>query len=659
MHTMIRNLLFLKTLDVFLERLQELLKEQQDDFQDQLLEILYGLTEVRDDLEVSQAVDDVLALARDSPTAELVQALYQQAGEKAGQLGQTSTAVLMNDPTTNQFRYVEIRLKSEAVAKGRAASVSYRDVIAVAQALIDTLNDDLDFAIPANGGDVKSFDAYPALNAPEQVVPAEEFEVTVGFRDDLDPELLEAQPIHIENPPVGAEFLVILLADGAEVTDGHHRRLPLAKDATVKFTCRANPDTNQITLSVDYFYNNQVAGMAKRHLLVAKAGADVPTPATKKKLDPCRMSLPSAESQVDLTVTLAKTNEGQLQWTFAAPQPPILSGPITTSLADAREFSADLLGELKMQKHTGPWAAQILDNKGQDIADIMPPEFFDILGQVYAAIQRVPTLLLLTEETYVPWELALLEEPLNPDLPPFLAAQTYMGRWLRHEKVVSPPPTRISLERFTVVASEYDKLKSGQPSLPEAIAERKNLKTYFSQFAQTTQALEATQEDLGKVIFGEKSPGHLIHFAVHGMSDPEANDQFLLLADKKRLSPSALIGSYRCGKTPTFSFMFLNACQVGAAGSSLGQAAGFPGDIIRGGALGFIAPLWEVHDVPARTMAEALYRASLEGGQSMAEFLQNQRANYNREESTTPMAYIYYGHPALHLRLKSEEIKND
>jgi len=494
-----------------------------------------------------------------------------------------------------------------------------------------------------NGGETH-FDAYPSLDAPDQVAPDETFQVTVGFRADVDPDLLESQPIHIENPPPEAKFLIMLVVDGLKVLDGNHRPLSLSMEAKVTFTCQPKPGVSYATVSVHFIYDEQMVGMAKRGIAVGAGAGATPPQQPAAKPNPCRMSLPSAENRPDLQVTITQSG-GQLQWTFVAPKPKIQLGPIATELADAREFAGDLISELRKQNYKGFFAAQTLENKGQDIADIMPPEFFDALRQVHASVKRMPTLLLLTEETYVPWELALLDEPLDANLPPFLAAQTIMGRWLLHEKVAFPPPTAIEVKRVTAVAAKYG-LGTDMKELKEAIAERAMLVDQHG-----AQPLEATQADLVKVISGEKTAGHLIHFAVHGLSDPDANDQALLLADKNKLTPGALIGRYKCGQTPLFSFVFLNACQVGTAGSSLGQAAGFPGDVIRGGAMGFIAPLWEVHDEVAYAFAEEFYKSTLKGEHKrVAEVLQAERCKYDRNDSTTPVAYVYYGHPALRLQ---------
>jgi CHAT domain-containing protein len=161
--------------------------------------------------------------------------------------------------------------------------------------------------------------------------------------------------------------------------------------------------------------------------------------------------------------------------------------------------------------------------------------------------------------------------------------------------------------------------------------------------------LEAKKAEVTSILTGVKVPGHLVHFAVHGISDPAANHQAILLADNSEIRASALTGSFNCGEVPRFSFVMLNACQVGTAGASLGQAAGFPGTLVRRGVLGFIAPLWEVDDKLAFEFAAAFYREAFTEGKPIGTVLHERRAVYDRAGSTTPVAYIYYGHPALRL----------
>ena len=70
--------------------------------------------------------------------------------------------------------------------------------------------------------------------------------------------------------------------------------------------------------------------------------------------------------------------------------------------------------------------------------------------------------------------------------------------------------------------------------------------------------------------------------------------------------------------------------------------------LVRGGTVGFVAPLWDVHDDVARAAAESFYQDTFTSGRSVGEALQARRKAYD-DDSTTPLAYIYYGHPALRL----------
>ncbi len=508
----------------------------------------------------------------------------------------------------------------------------------------------LDSSSPGDPGPLEQappaapFEAQPGLEAPERVLPGATFTVTVGLRAERDRALTNVSAIRVTPATPDDSFTVTLLTDGAELVDGKaQRELPLRLGASVTFECRALPGMTEISLTAEFVYQWQVAGTATRRVWVSADPAAAPPPPVVS--DPCRMSLPAAEAQTDivLTITRAKAQPGTLQWTLLAPHPPLNIGPLTTQLSDAREFAAQIITELRTQQYRGPFAAQILENKAQDIADIMPAEFFDALRQVFAEIGRAPTLLLLTDETFVPWELALIDPPLDATRPPYLGAQTVMGRWLRHEKVQSPPPWTLMIDHLTAVAAGFG-LGTNLPELAFALDEQQLLATTYQ-----ARVLGATLVELAPLVTEPRRPGHLIHFAVHGKSEPQANDQGLLLADNNQLTPSALAGRYRCGETPNFAFVFLNACQVGTGGGSLGQAAGFPGDLIRGGVQGFVAPLWNVDDQAALGFAERFYAAALAQGQPLGEVLLAERQRYDPNDTTTPMAYIYYGHPLLKL----------
>lgn len=486
------------------------------------------------------------------------------------------------------------------------------------------------------------FEAYPSLTAPDQVREKAPFDIFVGFRDEPDTTLEETTPILIEHPDPNKDCLVILSGDGVTV-EPDHALVPLNPNAQARFSGTLQPGVTRASLKALFVYNDQVIGSARRALKIEGVTAP-PDSANASESIPVQVTLPGPEYAVDLTVSIDLKQDGTLEWRLIVPgeTAPLATHKLQTSLPEARQFAGDLMRDLRTQNFGGPTARNILETVGQQIADLLPKEFFAVLAEVHARIQRPPTLLWLTNEAYVPWELSYLPTPLDPGSPPFLGAQTLMGRWLEDPKVMLPPLVSLDVHRITAVASKYG-LDSGQRELKEALAEQAELKTKWN-----AADLEATRKDMEALTTGARFPGHLVHFAVHGYSDPSANNQSLLLTDRSMLPASALTGAYRPGDTPRFSFVFLNACQVGTPGRSLGHAGGFPGVLIRGGTLGFIAPLWDVHDDIALDAAIEFYTNTLDKNETLGAALYTCRRGYGNQ-SATPLAYIYYGHPNLRL----------
>ena len=494
-----------------------------------------------------------------------------------------------------------------------------------------------------------SFSAYPALETiPSAVIPGDDFSVIVGLRETPDETLFAMQPIDIASATPEERLLIILRASGATVLGDSFATLLLEQSASHVFKCKAGRDAAEIVLTAQFFFKEEIVGVARRSITTANQPEETGGIGATEP-NPYPIAPTALKSKVDLTIDLTES-DGVLEWWFLASEPKLREGPFRIKISDTRKFAAEVDAALRPRNYRGRFAYNSLVNFGQQIADKMPPVFFDILRNVHQAIGRLPRVLLLTNEPFVPWELALLRKPLlDADAPPFLAAQTLMGRWWIDDAIPYPPPDEQLVKVFTAVASKYG-LGSNQRELKQAMQEQKTL-----HLEHNATKLEATLDDLGTVVFGARMPGHLIHFAVHGYSNPEANMQALILADGQILSPGELVGSYSFEEVPRFSVIFFNACQVATAGTRLGQAAGFPGALLRGGARGFIAPLWEVHDDSARDFAEHFYKATLKDHQTVSEALRANRIRYGKDESTTPMAYIYYGHPALNLTVSSEE----
>jgi hypothetical protein len=278
---------------------------------------------------------------------------------------------------------------------------------------------------------------------------------------------------------------------------------------------------------------------------------------------------------------------------------------------------------------------------GLAISEQLPNEFWDVLRQVAARLDgRPPMILLLSAEPYVPWELAVVDPPLDPSAPPFLSAQANVGRWvLGQRRPKLPPPTTLDVETLAVVSGVYD--MPGWERLVEAEGEASDLVTNHA-----ATPVKAAVQDILDLLRGNP-PADLIHFAVHGNYDGDGMLDGLICVDGNALDPLAVRGTPISG-TP---FIFLNACQVGRGNALLGDYSGMAEAFLYAGAAGVIAPLWSIDDRLAREIALRFYERALKGD-AAAYILRSERAAFTDSPETissTYIAYQYFGHPALRL----------
>ena len=146
-----------------------------------------------------------------------------------------------------------------------------------------------------------------------------------------------------------------------------------------------------------------------------------------------------------------------------------------------------------------------------------------------------------------------------------------------------------------------------------------------------------------------------VHFAGHGDYDPATPDAAVVyLSDGAPLFAS-LFGSARYGGDASPMF-FLNACMAGIGDELLGDAGGFPGNCLDGGFAGVLGALWEIDDKLAHQVAIDFWKRALPTGgtdpEPVGAILRDLRANYaSGAPAATYLAYVYYGHPRLTLRL--------
>src|SRR5262249_40407806 len=118
--------------------------------------------------------------------------------------------------------------------------------------------------IPPSGGDGDEpppgdFNAFPRLDAPDELQPRQEFTAIVGFRPDPDPKLASSHPLHVEDPAPNATIILLFTALGARVLNERREyRLPLTIEAREEIQCVVEEDARQVTLFADYVYDSQL-----------------------------------------------------------------------------------------------------------------------------------------------------------------------------------------------------------------------------------------------------------------------------------------------------------------------------------------------------------------------------------------------------------------
>ena len=281
----------------------------------------------------------------------------------------------------------------------------------------------------------------------------------------------------------------------------------------------------------------------------------------------------------------------------------------------------------------------------------MPLEVRAAIKVANAAVAPRPLdILLLTEEAYVPWELAWVDEPFDSTAPHYLGAQANVGRWILDEGTTpTDPPRQVHASTMAVVWGVYT-----SPTLERLEAAEEEARIIQDRYKAAS--IDA-QPDLVYPLLGGAPPSDILHFAVHGKYDPQGAGEGIYLVSGPPIDPFQIRGSDLSTRSP---FVFLNACQVGAGQNLLGNYGGIAQAFLRIGASAVVAPLWSIDDKIAQKIALAFYQSALgsdddangngDAGSehpAVADLLRQARAAAG--QSPTYLAYQFYGHPSLRL----------
>lgn len=499
-------------------------------------------------------------------------------------------------------------------------------------------------------------DAYACIEAPPSVPPGVEFEIVVGLADR--PQLDTGGSNVIPRPEGLAEYVltVQLVTSAFELRADESPRIELRVTPedpfpTVKLhLVTSDPEAEAGLLKVVYSVDAETVGFAVR--AVAIVGDEQSRgPFDEPPQDPSFPFFPPSGTEVpDITVRIFDDERpGYLLWTMETPWPD-LEVPAEPALikigANPQDFVERIVKGVSSRKFKTD-LPDYINGQAAIVGGKVPEEFWALLrscaerrraqaegGDSTAGSTR-PRVLILTEDPYVPWELARMKDPLieDSDLPQ-LAAQATVGRWIfsPHNEPPPPPPKARRVKQMAVVSGKYD------PPLTEASAEASDLVKAFA-----AKPIEAKMESLIPFL-RNVGASDALHFAMHGRYGAEAEESGLILADGEVLEPTSVRGVLFVSSP----FVFLNVCQVGAGEELLGDYAGMSGAFVHAGASGVVAPLWSIADKSARNIAKEFYDLSQgAGGVSPAEYFRERRAGAADADLRTCIAYQFHGHPSM------------
>jgi hypothetical protein len=289
---------------------------------------------------------------------------------------------------------------------------------------------------------------------------------------------------------------------------------------------------------------------------------------------------------------------------------------------------------------------------GELLDELVPSELQAVLWEHRTTIE---TIMVLSDEPFIPWELVHLKAPGSKTLPDedFFLGQMGLVRWLYGTR----PPFELAVRerRARYVIPDYP---DPDWALPETINER--------QYLETTFGARAIEPHLNPVRRALSAPGtfDLLHFAGHGSARGGSSSDAAILLEGRMEPDAEGIPTYReepMDSTVVAQFadlmttkgtrpiVVLNACQAGRMGRQLTSTGGFARSFLGAGVGAFISSLWSVGDQPAREFTETFYD-TLRTGEPVSQAVIAARHAARAAGDATWLAYVVYANPAARLQ---------
>lgn len=256
----------------------------------------------------------------------------------------------------------------------------------------------------------------------------------------------------------------------------------------------------------------------------------------------------------------------------------------------------------------------------------------ELRARLWRLREQIRSIHIQSEEPWVPWELCRLTGTDDTGYVAegdFLCEQFAITRWLME----SPQHTELTLTDIGLVIPP-------DVGLPAAIVEQAFIQGLAGPDRKVTPIAAhfvKLREALGRGIHDA------LHFAGHGLYHVgDADRSAIQLAGDQRFTPQHLTGvTWNLGRKKPL--VFLNACEIGRSGTTLGSMAGWPRAFLAAGAGAFIGSYWKISDVSASSFAQIFYETLLSGA-TVGEAVQTARCAVKAADDPTWIAYTVFAH---------------
>jgi chaperonin GroEL len=510
---------------------------------------------------------------------------------------------------------------------------------------------------------------YPVIEAkPEHVVANQLFQVDVSLQwKPPDTKVTEGEV----NVPPGEHTLWVHLLFGAfslwdELRWSSSRGM-LKKANFVVIAPSIEPNKNgevrdrqYRTLTCNFYLNGRWCGEALRNIEILlnetiSPSAGLGSPPKVKWRD--LLSLGLGAEPPDLLVRIQEADTESYEWTLLSPHL-----DLRPTNYDPQERTILKGGPQRfVKKHFDQVAGKEVDDKlrprieqrCREIYKSSSDSFKDAYWRLYhgekAAAEsgtqrglpiRLKSIQFISDEPYIPWELMLVRDDKRGKgvKEEILSIRHAVGRWVRDAS--GPLRQRINVRSMKVFASNYNDVKGVEPKLPWAIEERDLLVRDYSASPGILK-FDPVRD------FFRNGRAQAVHFSCHGKMNPDLpTESSLWLEDYEDFVTAFLEDdAVREGEGNEHPLIFLNACQLAAAGPNLALVSGWPQTFLSAGASACVAPLWSVVDEKAREASVEFYRLVFDERKSLGEALQEVRRTWVQKRSLTFLSYVLYGDP--------------